>query len=104
MRTTIISCLAMAACATAPQEDVAGFDRFERFDVKSYGDEKPENATPTEAWSSQDDPSLFDDNLEYDVDALPMPGEACVPVVPSGLSTDDRPLPDGSPGPGPPPG
>ena len=76
MRTALFSCLALAACATDPKDEAVGFDRFERFDVKSYGDEKPDNATPTEAWSSQDDPSLFDSNLEYDVDALPLTGEA----------------------------
>ena len=46
------------------------------FDAQAHGEDKPEETTPTEAWSSQDDPTLFDDNLVFDVDELPMEGEA----------------------------
>jgi len=46
------------------------------FGIYSHGDEKPDDATPTEAWTTQDDPTLFDDDLVFDVDELPMEGEA----------------------------
>jgi len=34
------------------------------FAVTEYGNEKPDDVEPTVAWGSQDDPSLFDDDLQ----------------------------------------
>ena len=38
--------------------------------------EKPSDLDPAEGWSTRDDPSLFSDELEFRVDALPQEGEA----------------------------
>ena len=76
MRHSFLVLALTAACSTDPLNPSQGFDDFHSFDVQSYGEEKPEGGVPTEAWSSQDDPSLFDRDLEYSVDALPLTGEA----------------------------
>jgi hypothetical protein len=63
----------LTACSTSDDYERQG---FEDFSVKTYGTEKPDDVTPTEAWTSQDDPTLFDDDLVFNVDELPLTGEA----------------------------
>jgi hypothetical protein len=73
MSKLFIVLLGLSACSTPGTLEQTA---FEDFNTQEYGNEKPEDVTPTEAWSSQDDPSLFDDNLVYNVDELPLNGEA----------------------------
>jgi hypothetical protein len=73
MRAIVLTLIGLAACATPAPQGPASFDDF---DVTEYGNEKPDDVEPTVAWGSSDDPSLFDDNLEYNVDELPLTGEA----------------------------
>jgi len=65
--------LQFACNLTSPPPEQADADTF---NVTTYGDEKPDNLEPTEGWSNQDDPTLFTHELDFDVDALPMEGEA----------------------------
>ena len=73
-RFLVISLLTfLTACAdgpTAPSKDPKVFTQG------AEADEKPDDLEPTEGWSDRDDPTLFSDELEFDVDALPSEGEA----------------------------
>jgi hypothetical protein len=72
MRAIVFIIIGLSACATPAPQDGSMDD----FEVTEYGNEKPDDVEPTVAWGSQDDPSLFDDDLEYNVDELPLTGEA----------------------------
>ena len=68
VRTLFVLLALLSACnLTAPPPDQLPGEDFE---TTAYGDEKPDNAEPAEAWSSQDDPTLFTQDLDFDVDAL----------------------------------
>jgi hypothetical protein len=66
------------ACTTAPQvtSDEALGDKHGADAAEA--NEKPDNLDPAEGWSDRDDPTLFSDELEFDVDALPIDGEATI--------------------------
>ncbi len=74
MRTILLATIAaLSACSTPSAVEK---HTFEAFSIQSYGDEKPDNVVPTESWGSQDNPNLFDNSLVYNVDELPLVGEA----------------------------
>ena len=71
----VVTVLSMACNTNATNETTA--DKAPWDDNQSHnGDDKPEDLAPNEAWSSRDAPTLFSDELEFNVDALPMTGEA----------------------------
>ena len=65
--------LAMLCSCTVVDEKISEDGNFS---FTEYGNEKPDNVEPTEGWSSQDDPTLFSNELVFNVDELPEEGEA----------------------------
>lgn len=76
MRTMIslLSILVLVACENSGIDSTKTASPVDSSSENS--NEKPDDVEPTEAWSDQDNPALFSDELEYNVDALPSEGEA----------------------------
>ena len=63
-----------ALCACNAENEIVQANQT--FSVTEYGEEKPDNIEPTEGWSNQDKPTLFSNDLVFNIDELPEEGEA----------------------------